>query len=66
MTDEQRDELARMVRTATVIKPGDHVLLTSVTPYHQDFEGMHKALTDRFPGVEFTFVADVTDIAVMR
>jgi hypothetical protein len=53
-----------MVRTATVIRPGDHVLLTTVEPFHQDFEGMQEALRARFPGVEFTIVAGITDLAV--
>lgn len=60
------DELARQVRTATVIKPGDHVLLTTIEPFGQDLAKMRDALLERFPGVEFTFVAGVTDIAIDR
>lgn len=60
------DEIARRVRTATVIKPGDHVLLTTIEPFGQDLAKMRDALLERFPGVEFTFVAGVTDIAIDR
>ena len=54
------------IKTATVIRPGDHVLLTATDPglSAEDLDGMVAALTDRFPGVEFTIAMGVSDIAV--
>lgn len=68
-TQEDYDQARRQVgeiRTATVLRPGDHVLLTvsdtQLTP--EDLDGMVAALSDRFPDVRFTIAAGISDIAV--
>ena len=65
MTDERK--VFEHIESATVLKPGDRVLLT-VDWGHRDLEVLEEAkskLAERFPGVEFTFVTDVESVTIM-
>jgi len=54
------------IKTATVIRPGDRVLLTAANAElsAEDLDGMVAALTDRFPGTIFVIAAGISNIAV--
>lgn len=61
------DDLAVMVETATVIKPGDRVLVTvSHSLSNADASGMTEQLMKAFPGVDFAVLTGVSGIAVDR
>jgi hypothetical protein len=47
--------------------PGDHVLValrSTLDP--AEAQEMHDALADLFPGVGFTFLTDVSSVAILR
>lgn len=53
-----------VIRTATVIRPGDHVLLTIADDPGPGFLEAIDELQTRFPHITFTCVAGVSAVAV--
>lgn len=63
-------EAARELKTSVVatFQRGDHVLICLSDPMtsHEHAQHMMRTLTNRFPGVEFTFLAGVSCLAVQH
>jgi ribosomal protein S12 len=51
------------VQHGLVIRPGDHVLITTREARRSDVDMLRSQLLREFPGVKFTVVAGVTGLA---
>lgn len=57
--------IAAPVASATVIKPGDSVLLVlDGVVYEREAQGMRETLEARFPGTSFTIASGVSEVVV--